>query len=114
MKEESVWAVSAKIRGDNLFREGARVWVRWLPDDPVNACCYGLSLGGRHVEKWVRTYLLSEFRPKHTATKRQVRAAWAIYATKEEAAAAAEMAERVAASADERAPKRPKKTRGES
>ncbi|MCP4603891.1 MAG: hypothetical protein GY847_25785 [Proteobacteria bacterium] len=52
-KNKMLWGVCANIKGDRLFRDGAKLTLVWLTNSVENFYMYGISRGGRRIEKWV-------------------------------------------------------------
>ena len=82
------WGVVANVRGDRVFRDGARVWIVLVPGSPENMDCRGLSKGGRRVHKWVASKLLSNPRPRMSVEPVHVTGAY--HATRDDAAKTAD------------------------
>lgn len=59
------WGVVANlVAGTKPFRQGARVWVLQVKGE--SAMVAGPSRGGREIQMWIRTKILSNFRPRWT------------------------------------------------
>lgn len=56
------WGIVANVVSDRVLRTGARVWLLWVNGDAACPRVYGLSKGGRRIEKYTHYKRLHNYR----------------------------------------------------